>query len=87
MVPNFWGLPADSHKYAQRQSYWDVDRTKMKYKPLAVQGSLLPGEQGRIWQIPLFNTFIDPIALVFVKFSNNARLTSKWQEENSRERT
>lgn len=87
MVPNFWGLPADSHKYAQRQSYWDADWNKMKCKPLAVQGSLLPGEQGRIWQIPLFDTFIDPIALVFVKFSNNARLTSKWQEENSRERT
>lgn len=58
----------------------------MKYKPLAFQGSLLPGEQGRIWQIPLFNTFIDPIALVFVKFSNNARMTSKWREENSREK-
>lgn len=87
MVPNFWGLPADSHKYAHRQNYWDADGTKMKYKPLAFQGSWLPGEQGRIWQIPLFNIFIDPIALVFVKFSNNAQLTSKWQEENSRERT
>lgn len=86
--PKCLRIPDDIHKYSHRQSYWDIEVTKTKREPLAFQSSFLPGDRGWIWQIPLFNTFIDPIAPVFVKFSNNVQwLQSSRRKTDGKGRT